>query len=92
MWDLIRNSETDLETDEMEKIDQTECIKSTDADYIFSVEGINLDVSGKEGSKLLSDVEGIARGIADTVTDLAGEVVSEIMQNPETYSPFLLRK
>merc|ERR1712002_1434400 len=60
IWSMLSKGNTDIDIDEMDAIDHKNCTSPKDADFVFTVNGVNLTVGGVKGKKILDTAGGAA--------------------------------
>jgi len=76
IWSMLKESEADIDIDDMDAIDHKNCTSPKDADFVFTVNGVNLSVGGVKGQKAIDTASGVAGIAKDAVKNLAGKAAA----------------
>jgi len=76
IWSMLKESKSNIDVDEMDAIDHKNCTSPKDADFVFTVSGVNLKVGGVKGNKVISTAGEVAGTATDAVKNLAGKVAA----------------
>jgi len=76
IWSMLKESKADVDVDDMDAIDHKNCTSPKDADFVFTVNGVNLKVGGVKGNKVISTAGEVAGTATDAVKTLAGKVAA----------------
>jgi len=53
MFGLVKNSGAEIDIDDMDKINHSDCISPKDADFVFNINDGDMKMGGKKGNKIL---------------------------------------